>query len=144
MAAPQSEHHRIALAVKEALNDGEFSQTIAAEVRYAPATGPSDAVDLRVMVVPVGGGFEDVARGMTAREYKVDIAVQKRLVETDTEAPAMMLLVEEIGRYFVRGRLDDVDARCTKVEFKMQYSAEMLREVRLFFAVVTLSFVVLP
>ncbi len=100
---------------------------------------------LHVTVVPKGMTVEPASRSLIQDDYQIDVAVQKKLNAADNaELDELMGLVEEIGDFFRRRRLDAVpDAVCVKIENVPIYAPEHISELRGFTSILTLTFRVL-
>ena len=137
----------IAEAVKDELNGASLSQEFTAERCYQPAFELADMKTLHVTVVPKGVTVEPASRGLIQDDYQIDVAVQKKLsaaTADNAELDELMGLVEEIGDFFRRRRLEAVpDAVCVKIENVPIYAPEHISELRGFTSILTLTFRVL-
>ena len=135
----------IAEAVKDELNGASLSQEFTAERCYQPAFELAEMKTLHVTVVPKGMTVEPASRSLIQDDYQIDVAVQKKLNAADNaELDELMGLVEEIGDFFRRRRLDAVpDAVCVKIENVPIYAPEHISELRGFTSILTLTFRVL-
>jgi hypothetical protein len=131
----------IADAVVEQLNATPFSQPLAAARHYQPVFELSEMTELKVSVVPRSVGSKALDRNRDSFDFKIDVAVQRKVEPTPGNLDALMELVEEIADHFRRQPLADFpQARCTEVENAPVYAAEHLEEFRQFTSVITLTY----
>lgn len=132
---------RIANAVVDELNGSVFTMSLEAERHYLPRFELADMTTLRVSVVPRSIGSKSLDRNRDSFEYRVDVAVQKKLDPTVGNLDALLALVEEIADHFRQEPLAGYPhARCTEVENAPVYAPEHLDEFRQFTSVLTLTF----
>lgn len=131
----------IADAVVDALNDHAFSQDFDAERLYLPTF---ELTDMDVLHVTVGmRSIETTAAargGVTEKEIKIDVAVQKKLkeIEKNSETDDLMDLVEEIIDFLNPIGMFST-ARCHLIENNPVYLPEHMSRLRQFTSVITLS-----
>ncbi len=131
----------IADAVAAQLNATPFSQPVTAERHYQPQFELSEMTALRVSVVPRSVTSKGLDRSRDSFDYKIDVAVQRKLDPTPGNLDALMTLVEEIADHFRSEPLAGYpQARCTEVENVPVYSLEHLDEFRQFTSVITLTY----
>lgn len=129
----------IADAVAAQLNATALSQPVTAERHYQPQFELSEMTALRVSVVPRSVTSKGLDRD--SFDYKIDVAVQRKLDPTPGNLDALMALVEEIADHFRSEPLASYpQARCTEVENVPVYAMEHLDEFRQFTSVVTLTY----
>jgi hypothetical protein len=135
----------IAEAVKNELNDGEFSQKFKAVRTYQPVYELPEMKTLHVTVVPKAIEMEGAARSLVQHDYQIDVAVQKKFDTGETvELDPLMTLVEEIIDFFRLRRLKTVsNAICVNASNEPVYSQEHMEQFRQFTGVITLTFRVL-
>lgn len=132
---------QIADAVVAQLNATSFSQPLQAERHYLPQFELSEMTELRVSVVPRSVASKGHDRNRDSFDYRVDVAVQRKLDPTPGNLDALMVLVEEIADHFRSHPLAGYpQARCTEVENVPVYAPEHLDEFRQFTSVLTLTF----
>lgn len=129
-------------AVVDALNAETFSMPFIARRHYAPLFDLVDMKELHVSVVPRGVTLEQITRERAARDYRIDIAVQKKMVSGDEEElDSLIALTQEIAESFRGRRLASLpDAMWLKTEHTPIYSPEHLHELRQFTSVMILTF----
>lgn len=132
---------QIADAVVAQLNAATCSQPLQAERHYLPQFELSEMTELRVSVVPRAVASKGLDRNRDSFDYRVDVAVQRKLDPTPGNLDALMALVEEIADHFRSHPLAGYpQARCTEVENVPVYAPEHLEEFRQFTSVLTLTF----
>jgi hypothetical protein len=131
----------IADAVVEALNAGSFSQPVVAVRHYQPNFELAEMTELKVSVVPRSVTSKGLDRNRDSFDFKIDVAVQKKVEPTAGNLDALMELVEEIADYCRAAPLaGSTNARCVEVENDPVYAMEHLDEFRQFTSVITLTF----
>ena len=132
----------IAEAVKDELNDGEFSQSFSAERHYQPVFDLADMKDLRVTVAAKGIEIAAAGRSDTQNDYQIDVAVQKKIDTADIAVvDGLMALVEEIADCFRLKRLTRyAGAVWVATENTPIYLPEHFEQMRQFTSVLTLTF----
>ncbi|MEX2388782.1 MAG: hypothetical protein WD534_12965 [Phycisphaeraceae bacterium] len=130
-----------------AASPGTFDLAFTAQRLYRPRYQVEDLAELRISVVPRGVTIEGATRSVDTHEMQVDVAVQQKLPAPDSEADAidaLMTLVQQIGDYLRRRRLDSIqDAVWTGIENNPVYAVDHLDELRVFTSVLTLTYRVL-
>ena len=133
----------IAEAVKDELNAGTFSVPFEAVRRYLPRLDLAAMGEaLHVTVVPGGIASETAGRRQVRHDYRIDVAVQRKVAKADgATLDPLMALVEEIAEHF-RGKrpAGGGAAMCIGVENVPVYSAEHLDEDGAFTSVLRLTY----
>jgi len=131
----------IADAVVAELNDASFSREFTAARSYLPRFELPEMAELHVTVVPRGLAITTASRAGHRHDYRIDVAVQRKLQSTDaSEVDGLMGLMEEVADHF-RGRtLDTPPAACVAVENEPVYVAEHMDEMRQFTSLITMTF----
>jgi hypothetical protein len=131
----------LADAVVEQLNATAFSQPVAAVRHYQPVFELSEMTELRVSVVPRSVASKALDRNRDGFDYRIDVAVQRKVEPSLGNLDALMELVEEIADHFRAHPLAGFpQARCTEVANEPVYAMEHLEEFRQFTSVLTLTF----
>lgn len=134
----------IADAVVTALNAGSWSQTFTATRVYVPQFDLPDMATLRVTVVGRGVEVARSTRQGHQYDYRVDVAVQKKLAgDTNAERDALLTLAEEIADHFreldAPLTFDSSEAECVAAGYDVVYDPEHLTDLRQLTSVVTLT-----
>jgi len=131
----------LADAVVEQLNATAFSQPLVAVRHYQPCFELSEMTELRVSVVPRSVASKALDRSRDGFDYRIDVAVQRKIEPTAGNLDALMELVEEIADHFRSHPLAGFpQARCTEVANEPVYATEHLEEFRQFTSVLTLTY----
>ncbi len=120
-----------------------FSQSFTAARINRPRFELADLKTVRVSVVPKAVSWDALSRSGTQDEYAIDVGVQKAFGQDEEQATtdASLTLVEEIARFFLHRRLENVPAAvCVRAENAPIWSAEHADELRAFTSVLTLTF----
>lgn len=141
----------VADAVAAALRAAALSLPVEVERLYVPVYEVKDLVGLRLTVVPSGRTTTAIARGATSAEIVIDVGVHKHVgrggmtpLEHREACDPLMALVQEIGELFLARSLAGLSgAHCSSVEDALLYEPSLLRETKVFLAVVKLTFRVL-
>jgi hypothetical protein len=146
MAVP-STTIRIADAVVAVLNGATLSQPFTAERHYLPEFALPTMDTLHVSVVPAELDEELSDRTRDRAEYKIHVAVQKRVAKADgsgldTQAiDGLMRLVEEIDDLFRHKPLAGFEeAHWVKTENRPIYDPKHLKEHNQFTSLLVLTF----
>ncbi len=138
---------QIADAVVEALNGATLSQPVTARRHYLPEFELTEMDVLHVSVVPAELDEEIADRMRDRTEYKIHVAVQKRVGRQDppgidTEAiDELMQLVEEIDEVFRHKPLAGFEqAHWIKTENKPIYDPKHLKEHGQFTSLLVFTF----
>ena len=138
---------QIADAVTAALNAATLSQSFTAVRHYLPEFDLKEMEALHVSVVPAELDEEMADRTRDRAEYKIHVAVQKRVAKQDppgldTHAiDALMQLVEEIDDLFRHKRLAGYEqAHWAKTENKPIYDPKHLKEHGQFTSLLVFTF----
>jgi hypothetical protein len=126
---------KVADAVVQSLNAASFSQSFTAERYYLPEFDLTEMDTLHVSVVPAELDEEIADRSRDRAEYKIHVAVQKRVAKQDgtgldnSAIDALMRLVEEIDDLFRHKPLTGCEeAHWIKTENKPIYDPRHLKE----------------
>jgi ribonucleotide monophosphatase NagD (HAD superfamily) len=141
----------LAEKVKDTLNAAAgasaFVTPFTAARSYRPQYRMEELATLRVTVVGRKSRTELLTReGLQQVDYDIDVAVQKKLVNPDTniEADALSELLEQIRDWFfthvVTGREETLVETDTDATAQADYSVAHYRTQGVFFGVVTLTF----
>jgi hypothetical protein len=138
---------QIAEAVVETLNGATLSQPITAARYYLPEFDLKEMDELHVSVVPAEMDEEIADRTRDRAEYKIHVAVQKRVTKQDPSGldtaaiDGLMRLVEEIDDLFRhKPLLGYPEAHWTKTENKPIYDPKHLREHGQFTSLLVFTF----
>ncbi len=138
---------RIADAVVSVLNGATLSQPFTAERHYLPEFDLKEMDTLHVSVVPAELDEEIADRTRDRAEYKIHVAIQKRVVKSDgtgldmVAIDALMRLVEDIDDLFRHKPLAGYeDAHWVKSENKPIYDPKHLKEHNQFTSLLVLTF----
>jgi len=127
-----------------------FSQVIAAERAWTVLYELEELADLKVTVVASTAiTAEDATRDERAVSHEIQVGIQKRIhaqtvAETNTLCDPLAYLAQEIGDHFVSEDVMEsmsagVGAQCVSSSAVL-CDPQMLREKRVFLAIVTLDF----
>jgi hypothetical protein len=135
----------IADALVSLLNGHRFSQKFEAKRRYQPDLDLRDTHRLQVSVVP-RGRTREIGRGATTEhEYRINLAVQKKVGRVLSDYDELMALVEEFEE-FLAGRANRQVATRSgsvilqKIETNRLWIPEHLQQFDQFTSVQTLSY----
>ena len=138
---------KIADAVVEVLNAVALSQPITAVRYYLPEFDLKEMDELHVSVVPAELDEEVADRGRDRAEYKIHVAVQKRVAKQDppgldtTAIDGLMQLVQEIDDLFRHKPLAGFEqALWAKTENKPIYDPKHLQEHQQFTSLLIFTF----
>ena len=138
---------KIADAVVESLNTAVLSQPITAVRYYLPEFDLKEMDELHVSVVPAELDEEIADRGRDRAEYKIHVAVQKRVARQDPPGldigaiDGLMQLVQEIDDLFRHKPLAGFDqALWAKTENKPIYDPKHLQENQQFTSLLAFTF----
>lgn len=137
----------IADAVVATLNRALLSQPLVAKRYYLPEFDLKDMDQIHVSVVPAELEEEIADRSRDRAEYKIHVAVQKRVTKQDPPGldgatiDALMQLVQEIDDCFRHKTLFGYEAAAwTKTENKPIYDPKHLKEHGQFTSLLVLTF----
>ena len=138
---------QIADAVVTALNAAELSQPFSAVRYYLPEFELKELKDLHVSVVPAQLDEEVSDRARDRADYKIHVAVQKRVAKQDQSGldaaaiDALMLLVEEIDDLLRHKPLAGFEsARWVKTENAPIYDPKHLQENQQFTSLLAFTY----
>ena len=131
----------IADAVAAELNAHEFGTEFTALRAYLPRFDLEAMGTLHVTVVPNALEMSLSTRGGGDRDYVVDVGVQKRFAQGESdEVDGLMDLVEGVALHFEGLALEDQGVTCIGVKNAPVYVQEHMAELRQFTSVVSLTF----
>jgi hypothetical protein len=131
----------LADAVVEELNTTAFSQPLVAVRHYQPVFELSEMTELRVSVVPRSVASKTLDRSRDSFDYRIDVAVQRKVEPSVGNLDALMELVEKIADHVRTHSLAGFpQARCIEVANEPVYAMEHLEEFRQFTSVLTLTY----
>jgi len=132
----------ITQAVVDELNASGLLGATVAERSYLPRRQLEQLADMAVTVVPKATQVQIAGRSSNQYTHDIDIAVQQRLGSDDAvEIDPLMDLVEQIADHFRLRRLSDGTAAVwVQTQHEPIYAPEHLDQMRVFTAVITLSF----
>ena len=138
---------QIADAVTAALNAATLSQSFTAVRHYLPEFDLKEMETLHVSVVPAELDEEIADRTRDRAEYKIHVAIQKRVAKQDPPGldtaaiDALMQLVEEIDDLIRHKRLAGYEeASWAKTENKPIYDPKHLKEHGQFTSLLVFTF----
>ena len=131
----------IADAVVAELNAASFGQPLAATRHYQPVFELAEMSELRVSVVPRSVVSKGLDRNRDSFDYRIDVAVQRKVEPSVGNLDALVELVEAVADHLRSHPLAGYPAaRCTEVVTEPVYAAEHLDEFRQFTSVLTLTY----
>jgi ribosomal protein L31E len=138
---------QIADAVTAALSAATLSQPFSAVRYYLPEFDLKEMKDLHISVVPAELDEEIADRGRDRAEYKIHVAVQKRVAKPDSSGldnaaiDVLMQLVQEIDDLFRHKPLSGFEqALWAKTENKPIYDPKHLQEHQQFTSLLAFTF----
>jgi hypothetical protein len=138
---------QIADAVVAALNGAHLSQPVSAQRYFLPEFDLKDMDTLHVSVVPAELDEEIADRARDRAEYKIHVAVQKRVAKNDPPGldqaaiDGLMTLVQDIDDLFRHKPLAGFTQACwAKTENKPIFDPKHLKEDSLFTSLLVLTF----
>jgi hypothetical protein len=118
-----------------------FSVAFTPTVKMMPGFELQDLSTLRVTVVPRSMEITNETRGLVKKECIIDIGVQKKISDIETDTAALLTLSEQIIDYMRNRPLSGYsDARWIKTENDPIYSQEHLFSKRVFSGLITLTY----
>lgn len=134
----------LADAVVGLLNSEPFSQRCTAELAYVPIVELEKLREkILVYVVPSAVEGEDAAKGVTRKDYAVDIGIHQHCQPNNLELIGQLLeFVEELENYMkqMRVTIDGQPFQCIKRSVDPLFVPEHLIEYSTFTSVITLQF----
>lgn len=137
----------IAEHVVATINAADLSQPVLAVRHYLPEFELQEMDQLRVSVVPAELDEEMADRSRDRAEYKIHVAIQKRVAKQDppgldtTAIDGLMTLVQEIDDLFRHKPLADFEqAHWVKTENRPIYDPRHLREHNQFTSLLAFTF----
>jgi hypothetical protein len=134
---------QIADAAKNLLNSGTFCLEATIERVIIPELTQADieARTLKVSVVPKAIDNEPISRSQDTNEYKIDIGIQKKIEDIETEVPTLLIFVKEVVNFLKRKSLPTKpQAHYIGLENKSIYDVAHLSEHHVFTTVITVSY----
>jgi len=132
----------IADAVVVVLNAATLSQPVTAQRQYQPRFELPEMAELHVTVIPKSVTVTQLARNKAAKDYQIDIGVQRKFEAGDAAAiDALMDLTEEIAGLFEFKPLAGYPhAVWIRTEYPTLFVPEHMERLGQFTGVVTLTF----
>lgn len=134
----------IADAIAQVLNSapaGSFTLAITAVREVLPEFDLAQLAQPRVSVVPKAIETTGATRALVQFDYQVDIGVQQKLTDPQTQVPQLCSLVEQIGNYLRRRPLPQVPGLAwVSQQMDPIYAPPHLAEQRVFTSVLTLTY----
>lgn len=134
---------QIADAAKNLLKSGTFCLEPTIERVIIPELTQADikARTLKVSVVPKAIGNEAASRSEDLNEYQVDIGIQKKIEDIETEVPTLLIFVKEVVNFIKRKNLPTKPtAKYIGLENKSIYDVAHLSEHHVFTTVITVTY----
>ena len=99
---------------------------------------------LKISVVPKDVDSEIASRTEDFNEYKIDIGIQQKVNDIDTEVPTLLLFVKEVLNFIKRKKLPTTpQAHYVRLQNKPIYDVKQLAEAKVFTTVITVTYKVL-
>jgi len=131
----------IADAVVFELNQSGLVPTFTAERRLLPKYTNEALGTLKVTVVPKSAEMSRLNRSQVGVEVEIDVGVQQRLSDIDTDGPELIALVEDIVDYMATRPLSQAPGvQWVRSRNDPVYALDHLAENRLFTSVITLTY----
>ena len=134
----------IADAVTAELNAapaGTFDPAITAVRRVLPAFEMTDLAALQVSVVPTSLEVAGSTRAARQHDVTIDIGVQKKLADIDTEVALLCGLVQAIGSFLAKRTLTDAPYACwVRSVIDPIFAADHLAGQRVFTSVLSVTY----
>jgi len=141
---PQAAIDELAEAIRDALNDADFSIAFTAIRARKAKRRVEELKTLVVAVIPAGTVIDtdESTRGKMAEQHRIDVAIQKKLASPDdlVEGDALSYLAQEIRDFLCRTSLSEPVANCMEIATvdgaEAGYSPQHLDEFGVFTGVV--------
>ena len=131
----------IADAVVFELNQSGLTPTFTAERKLLPKHTTEALSELKVTVVPKSAEMSRLNRSQVGVEVEIDVCVQQRLSDIDTEGPELIELVENLIDYMATRSLSQAPGvQWVRTRNDPVYALDHLAENRLFTSVITLTY----
>jgi hypothetical protein len=131
----------IANGVTAELNAATFSQSFTATRKLVPFYPEEELTALKVTVVPKTYEETVETRQSSMLTIVIDVAVQKKLSDIETDAPAMLQLVDEMMVFFKGRSLTTYpNVRWMATQNEPIYSQEHLGQYKVFTSVFSLTY----
>ena len=130
----------LAKSVAEKLNLSTLSKSFDAKFVTVASFDLKNISGVMVSVAAKDLSFERISRSQVQKQIRIDIGIQSKLRNIETEVSDLIFLAEQIAELFDGWANDDFNATCIKVEVEPIYSPEHIRQYKQFISVVTLTF----
>jgi hypothetical protein len=136
----------VADAVVAEINDAKLGMPLSAARSYEPGHTLDELQVVQISVVPATLEIGQAARSAGSYDYSIQVGVQKKLLAADgeplrDEIDGLVELTEQIGDLLRNRRLKQyMNACCTGVKHEPICAAEHLLEMRVFTAVLTMTY----
>ena len=131
----------IADAVVFELNQSGLTPAFTAERKLLPKHTNEALGTLKVTVVPKSAEMSRLNRSQVGVEVEIDVGVQQRLSDIDTDGPELIALVEDIVDYMATRPLSQAPGvQWVRSRNDPVYALDHLAENRLFTSVITLTY----
>ncbi len=134
---------QIADAVKNLLKSGSYCMSPVIERVILPILTTQEQADkiLKISVVPKEVDSEPASRAEDFNEYKVDIGIQKKVENIETEVPILLIFVKEILNFLDRKNLPTkAKAHYASMQNKPIYDVKQLAENKVFTTLITVTY----
>ena len=132
----------LADAVVAVLNAATLSQPVSAQRQYQPRFELPEMAELHVTVIPKSVTVTQIARNKAAKDYAIDIGIQKKFqADSAAELDPLMTLTEEFAGLFEFKPLAGYPhAVWIRTEYPTLFAPEHMERLGQFTGVVTLTF----
>jgi hypothetical protein len=131
----------VAELVADALNESGLLSSLSAEVLALPEFQLDEMGTMHVTVVPVAfGPFEMISRGQDISDCSMEISIQQRVSNIESDTRELCSFVQQIAQYLTRKNLGNRAACWRSTMIEPLYDSESLREKRLFVSVIRLVY----
>ena len=121
--------------------DGTFSFEFTAVRTVLPEYELSELSVLTVSIVPSEAEITKSSRSNSQYDFSIDIGVQKKVSDVETDVLSLSELVSEIIDYLTSRQLPDIPwAVFSRISNAPIYSPEMLRDKKLFVSVIRIKY----
>ena len=118
-----------------------FSQEFTPQTNLLPIYELSELQTLKVDVMPLPFEQANEARALTKYDYQIDIGIQKKVSDIDSETRELCKLVEEISEYIKKRVLSTATfASWVKTINDPLYSVDLLYNQKVFQSVLTITY----
>lgn len=134
----------IADSVVGELNSGSFSQTFTARRVAIPRTDLEELSELKVSVIPRSVVMTTQSRAITKYVVSIDVGIQKKMTDPETEVALLGELVDEIAEFLHRRKLAGSPyAQWIGIRNEPIYAVEHILKNRTFTSVLTVDYMLL-